>query len=194
MPDPTVSRLRSHTRHASTSTVNTLSSLAPGAQHASGASSHFSQLSRSESSSTINSVLHPSLVAGRSGDDLGAGGSSSGRPSDDDERRARSKGAGEDDPFKWTVLQRISLALYPSASKASAKLAKLALGQLPAGVARRELLGRPTRMVAGGLVCVGMSSGFVGVWDFRGECKGWFGNEALRALLPLPLPRLGAPR
>lgn len=89
----------------------------------------------------------------------------------------------DDDPFRWSVLQRISFALYPPSlaapSKSSAKLAALALGQLPPGL-RREHLGRPTKMVSGGLICVGTSAGWVGVWDFRGEQKGWFGNEIIR--------------
>jgi hypothetical protein len=100
-----------------------------------------------------------------------------------DTDQARRPDRDEDDPFRWSVLQRISLALYPptspAPSKSSAKLAALALGQLPSGL-RREQLGRPTKLVAGGLVCVGTSAGWVGVWDFRGEQKGWFGNEAIR--------------
>lgn len=146
-------------------------------------SSHFSQLSRSESSSTINSVLYPSGAPGR--DTNGA----TAVPSKGHEtRHAAESDRDEDDPFRWSVLQRISLALYPSMlpapSKSSAKLAALALGQLLPGL-KREQLGRPTKMVAGGLVCVGMSAGWVGVWDFRGEQKGWFGNEALRECLRL---------
>lgn len=171
--DPTVSRLRSHNRHISTSTVNTLSSLPPGAPY-SGASSHFSQLSRSESSSTINSILHPNRLS----DD-------STSPSLTYEQPAPPPPPTDEDVFRWSTLQRISLALYPqpTTAKSSSKLQTLAVGQLPPGL-RREQLGHPTKMVAGGLVCVGMSSGFVGVWDFRGEAKGWFGNETLRECYP----------
>lgn len=167
--DPSISRLRSHMRHPSSSSID--SSISSQQPHVSRSvsSSHFSQLSRTTSSSTLHSL-------------------SSSNPAPPLSRPGPSSHPLLSDPLHYTTLKRISYTLYPSRS--SNKLASMgALSSETRGndvknpSSLRPEFGVPSIMVANGLICVGTDQGWVGVWDFKGDMKGWFGSDMIGASL-----------
>jgi hypothetical protein len=174
--DPSISRLRSHIRHPSTSSINSTSSSQAGrsSQNPPPAppSSHFSQLSRTTSSSTLHSLNSSSHLSTKQSQPASTPSSA--------------------DPIHYTTLKRISHFLYPSRS--SAKLASLgAMAGAEGRKLKRGELGVPTVMSAEGMICVGTDKGWVGVWDFKGEMRGWYGNESI-CTSALSLPCSGCQR
>ncbi|CDZ98303.1 Vacuolar assembly/sorting protein VPS8 [Phaffia rhodozyma] len=162
---PTVSRLRSHVRHPSTSSINSTASSQLPAFDRSISSSHFSQLSRSNSSSTIHSLVDPQSMRASSSLSVPLPSTSISPPSPPE--------LSLDDPMRYTTLKRISHALYPR-GRPTSKMANLSGDNR-----NRPDMGDPTMMVAGGWICVGTTKGWVGAWDFRGDLRGWFGNETI---------------
>lgn len=79
--DPTVSRLRSHMRNPSDSSILTMNS---GIVAGSVASSHFSNLSRSDSNTTLHTLAEP----------------------------APPSPAKEQEPFRWMSLRKVSATLF----------------------------------------------------------------------------------
>lgn len=140
-------------------------------------SSHFSQLSRTTSSSTLHSLLQPIDNQPSSS----SNGSSHPQPRPTSSRAPfpppQPKPRAED-AFHYTSLRRISAAIYPppaTTNKASAtKLAALGLA-----VQDRDRYGKPVLLAVGGLVCVGTDQGWVGTWTFGGDSRGWYGNDTI---------------
>ena len=161
MSDPSVSRLRSHLRTASSTTPDSSGGLACRPGHAR-IPSQFSQISltRSASASTLSALPAP--------------------PTD-------AASPDQSPAFNFHPLRRVSAHLFSKRSSGSssparpAPMRKTSAQGVPALIFSGEdtsTLGRPTVLDVRGMVAVGTEGGYVVVYSFGQEIKHVLGTEA----------------
>ncbi len=170
--DPTVSRLRSHTPHPSTSSSHLETTLS---------SSFIGFHSPSPSQQNVDSAAHHTLSRVSSFSNFNSYSQSQSHQPSSAQAQNHSEVVKaviqsiEKDVFRWTNLNTITKEVYAPASSAVRKAMSIL------GAQKFEM---PTVLAANGYICIGTSDGKVLVYDFRQNLKCVCGEDSPGELSP----------